>query len=235
VPVDLVAFGPHPDDLEIGMGGVIARHTARGDRIVLCDLTRGELGSNGAPETRVAEAEAARIVLGAAERVNLALPDGGLSVDNRDQVRAIASCLRRYRPRTVAIPYWRDRHPDHEAASRLLRRAVFSAGLRRFDAEGEAWKTDWVCYYFINDSAPPSFVVDVSAVYEVKRRALACHVSQFTPSGDSATQTRLTSPLFSQLVESRDAQTGALAGVAFAEGFVVREPVMRAGLLRDVS
>ena len=235
MPVDLVAFGPHPDDLEIGMGGAIARHTARGDRVVLCDLTRGELGSNGSPETRVAEANAACTVLGAAERLNLALPDGGLSVDRADQVRAIAACVRRYRPRTVAIPYWRDRHPDHEAASRLLRRAVFAAGLRRFEAEGEAWKVDWVCYYFINDSAAPSFVVDVSAVYETKRRALACHASQFTPSGDSATHTRLTSPLFTQLVESRDAQTGALAGVAFAEGFVVREPVARAGLLRDGS
>jgi bacillithiol biosynthesis deacetylase BshB1 len=181
----------------------------------------------------VAEAEAARAVLGAVERVNLALPDGGLSVDRPDQVRTIAACIRRYRPRSVAIPYWRDRHPDHEAASRLLRRAVFSAGLRRFEAEGDAWKTDWVCYYFINDGAPPSFVVDVSAVYDVKRRALACHVSQFAPMHDGAAATRLTSPLFTQLVESRDAQTGALAGVAFAEGFVVREPIARAGLLRD--
>jgi N-acetylglucosamine malate deacetylase 1 len=235
VPVDLVAFGPHPDDLEIGMGGAIARHAARGDRVVLCDLTRGELGSNGSPEERLAEAEAAREVLGADERINLALPDGGLSVDKPDQVRVIAAFVRRYRPRTVAIPYWRDRHPDHEAASRLLRRAVFAAGLRRFDADGDAWKADWTCYYFINDGTSPSFVVDVSSVYDVKRRALACHASQFTPGGESAAATRLTSPLFTQLVESRDAQTGALAGVAFAEGFVVREPVARAGLLRDRS
>jgi bacillithiol biosynthesis deacetylase BshB1 len=235
VPADLVAFGPHPDDLEIGMGGAIARHAARGHRVVLCDLTRGELGSNGTPDQRVAEGEAAGAVLGASERVNLSLPDGGLSVDKPDQVRTIAGCVRRFRPRAVAIPYWRDRHPDHEAASRLLRRAVFAAGLRRFDAEGEAWKPEWVVYYFINDGATPSFVVDVSGVYDLKRRALACHVSQFTPGGDGAAATRLTSPIFAQLVESRDAQTGALAGVAFAEGFVVREPVARAGLLRDGS
>lgn len=230
---DLLAFGPHPDDLEIGMGGTIARHAARGQRVVLCDLTRGELGSNGTPETRVAEAEAARVVLGAEARVNLALPDGGLHVSIDDQVRRIAGCIRRYRPRAVALPYWRDRHPDHEAASRLLRRAVFSAGLRRYEAEGDAWKAEWCCYYFINDGAAPSFVVDVSEVYEVKRRALACHASQFTPAGTAAAATRLTSPLFTQLVESRDAQTGALAGVRYAEGFVVREPVTRVGLLRD--
>jgi bacillithiol biosynthesis deacetylase BshB1 len=233
VSADLLAFGPHPDDLEIGMGGTIARHAARGQRVVLCDLTRGELGSNGTPEARVAEAEAACVVLGAEARVNLALPDGGLHVTALDQVRRIAGCIRRYRPRAVAIPYWRDRHPDHEAASRLLRRAVFSAGLRRYDAEGDPWRAEWCCYYFINDGAAPSFVVDVSEVYEVKRRALACHTSQFTPVGTAAAATRLTSPLFTQLVESRDAQTGALAGVRYAEGFVVREPVTRVGLLRD--
>jgi bacillithiol biosynthesis deacetylase BshB1 len=235
VSVDLLAFGPHPDDLEIGMGGAIALHASRGHRVVLCDLTRGELGSNGEPETRLAEAEAARAVLGAVARENLALPDGGLNVHADDQVRRIAACIRRYRPRAVAIPYWRDRHPDHEAASRLLRRAVFSAGLRRYDAEGDPWRAEWCCYYFINDGAAPSFVVDVSAVYEIKRQALACHASQFAPAGPAAAATRLTSPLFTQLVESRDAQTGALAGVRFAEGFVVREPVARQGLLRDAS
>jgi N-acetylglucosamine malate deacetylase 1 len=235
VSVDLLAFGPHPDDLEIGMGGAIALHASRGHRVVLCDLTRGELGSNGEPETRLAEAEAARAVLGAVARENLALPDGGLNVHADDQVRRIAACVRRHRPRTVALPYWRDRHPDHEAASRLLRRAIFSAGLRRYEAEGDAFKPEWSCYYFINDGAAPSFVVDVSAVYEIKRQALACHASQFAPAGPAAAATRLTSPLFTQLVESRDAQTGALAGVRFAEGFVVREPVARQGLLRDAS
>ena len=130
--------------------------------------------------------------------------------------------------------YWSDRHPDHVVASGLLTEAVFNAGLRRYEAEGEAWKTDWVCYYFINDTATPSFVVDVSAHYETKRRALDCHASQFTPpsaSGEVAA-TRLNTPLFRQMIESRDAQFGALAGVRWAEGFIVREPVLRRGLLR---
>jgi LmbE family N-acetylglucosaminyl deacetylase len=114
----------------------------------------------------------------------------------------------------------------------MLTDAVFSAGLRRYEAHGDAWKPDWICYYFINDSAPPSFVVDVSDTYERKREALACHVSQFRSSAPDATPTRLTSPVFSQLIESRDAQFGALAGVAYAEGIVVREPVVRPHLLR---
>jgi LmbE family N-acetylglucosaminyl deacetylase len=135
------------------------------------------------------------------------------------------------RPRAVAVPYWSDRHPDHVRASELLTDAIFSAGLRRFEAPGEAWKPEWVCYYFINDHAAPSFVIDVSDEYEIKRRALACHVSQFAPSGSGAVATRLTSSRFQQLIESRDAQFGAQAGVAFAEGFVVRQTLVRTHLL----
>jgi LmbE family N-acetylglucosaminyl deacetylase len=131
----------------------------------------------------------------------------------------------------VAIPYWSDRHPDHVAASYLLTEAVFSAGLRRYQAEGEAWKPESVCYYFINDMAAPSFVVDVTAYYDTKRRALACHVTQFRPSPSEAVATRLTSDTFRQLIESRDAQFGAVAGVAFAEGIVIRQPLVRPHLL----
>jgi LmbE family N-acetylglucosaminyl deacetylase len=119
------------------------------------------------------------------------------------------------------------------AASALTTEAVFSAGLRRYAAEGEAWKPEWICYYFINDSAAPSFVIDVTDHYETKRQALACHVTQFSPSGADAVSTRLTSTRFRQLIESRDAQFGALAGVAFAEGFVVKQPVVRPHLLPE--
>jgi bacillithiol biosynthesis deacetylase BshB1 len=223
--VDFLAIGPHPDDIEIGIGGTVAKHAAMGDRVGLCDLTAGEMGSNGTVEERLAEAASAREVLGASWRVNLRLPDRAIGSDPA-HTRAVAALVRRARPRVVAIPYWSDRHPDHVAASHLLTEAVFSAGLRRYEAEGEAWKPESVCYYFINDSAAPSFVVDVSDHYDSKRRALACHVTQFRPSGADAVGTRLTSSRFQQLIESRDAQFGALAGVAFAEGFVVRQPIV---------
>jgi LmbE family N-acetylglucosaminyl deacetylase len=131
----------------------------------------------------------------------------------------------------VAIPHWSDRHPDHVSASHLLTDAIFSAGLRRFPAEGGAWKPEWVCYYFINDAASPSFVVDVSDFYEIKRRALAAHATQFAPASPDAVATRLTSSNFTRLIESRDAQFGALVGVPYAEGFVVRQPVVRGDLL----
>jgi len=230
--IDLLVFGPHPDDIEIGLGGTVARHTAAGHAVGLCDLTRGELSSNGTPDERQAEAAEAARVLGAAWRENLGWPDGGIE-PTPAIIRSAADIIRRHRPRSIAIPYWDDRHPDHVAASHVLRTAVFRSGLRRYDTGAEPWRPEWLCYYFINDSATPSFVVDVSAHYERKRKSLECYVSQFAPPGDGAVATRLTASTFRQLVESRDAQFGALAGVAFAEGIVVREPVQRAGLLKQ--
>jgi bacillithiol biosynthesis deacetylase BshB1 len=231
--VDILAFGPHPDDIEIGIGATIARHAALGHRVGLCDLTAGEMGSNGTVEERLAEADAARAVLGASWRVNLRLPDRGIASDP-SHVRQATEMVRRARPRVVAIPYWSDRHPDHVAASQLLTEAVFNAALRKYPADGEAWRPEAAVYYFINDAgAAPSFVVDVSDFYDVKRRALACYASQFNPRAADAVATRLTSTLFPQLIESRDAQFGAQAGCAFAEGFVSRRPVVRPGLLPD--
>jgi bacillithiol biosynthesis deacetylase BshB1 len=234
VSIDLLAFGPHPDDLEIGIGGTLARHAAAGRSVGLCDLTAGELGSNGTPDDRRREAADAARVLGAAWRLNLGWSDGGIA-PSPDHVRSAVDLLRRHRPRAVAIPYWEDRHPDHGAASRVLDLAVFRSGLRRYVTDAEAWRPEWTCYYFINNAAAPSFVVDVSAHYEAKRQALACHRSQFAPHDEAAVPTRLTADTFRQLVESRDAQFGAQAGVMFAEGFIVREPVVRSSVFRSDS
>ena len=230
--VDLLVFGPHPDDLEIGMGGTIALHVAMGLSVGLCDLTAGEMGSNGTPEIRRQEAAAAARTLGAAFRENLAWRDRhiGKEAGHLDEADAF---IRRHRPRTIAVPYWSDRHPDHVAASEVLTEAAFNAALRRYPGSGEAWKPEWICYYFINYSVPPSFVIDVSAQYDRKREALDCHASQFRPPDDSTAATRLNTPLFRQLIESRDAQFGALAGCRWAEGFVVREMPHRASLLRN--
>lgn len=228
--VDLLVFGPHPDDLEIGLGGTIARHVSQGLQVGLCDLTLGELSSNGSIEERLAEAQAACSVLGAAWRENLGWPDRQIGAQPEQLEQAVAY-IRRHRPCVMAVPYWSDRHPDHVAASQLLTEAAFNSGLRRYGASGDAWRPEWICYYFINDSTSPSFVVDVSEHYDTKRAALACHASQFRTT--ETVPTRLNSPRFPQLIESRDAQFGALAGVTWAEGFLVREPVVRSNLLRS--
>jgi N-acetylglucosamine malate deacetylase 1 len=243
--IDLLAFGPHPDDIEIGFGGTAALHAARGFHVGLCDLTRGELGTNGTVEDRLAEADAARAVLGADWRINLGWPDGG-PYESPGHADDIVCLLRACRPDVVAIPYWNDRHPDHRAASEMLSRAVFKAGLRRYqpsqsgrpwlasllagDSPADAWRPRRICYYFINDDAPVSFALDVSEVYDTKRQALRCHTTQFAPTGEGSAATRLTDSTFFQLIESRDARLGALTGVRFAEGIVTREPLLRTSL-----
>lgn len=228
--IDLLVFGPHPDDIEIGIGGTVAHHAALGLCVGLCDLTAGEMSSNGTVEERLSEAEAAAHVLGARWRANLRWPDRRIGKDPAHLDEAVRF-IRQHQPRVVAAPYWSDRHPDHGAASAVITEAVFNSGLGRYPADGKPWKAEWICYYFINDAATPSFVVDVSGQYERKRQALACYASQFQATPNRVA-TRLNTPLFRQIVESRDAQFGALAGVAWAEGIVVREPVVRATLLR---
>jgi bacillithiol biosynthesis deacetylase BshB1 len=229
--IDVLVFGPHADDIEIGLGGTVARHAAEGLRVGLCDLTRAELSSNGTPEQRLVEAAAAARVLGAAWRENLGWPDGGIEATPA-LIHSAVDLIRRARPRAIAIPFGADRHPDHVAASSVLQTAILKSGLRRYETDAEAWRPEWVCQYFINDSTAPSFVVDVSAHYETKRKALACYRSQFESGQSTGVATRLNAPTFRQLIESRDAQFGALAGVPFAEGLVVREPILRRGLLK---
>jgi LmbE family N-acetylglucosaminyl deacetylase len=188
-------------------------------------------------------------VLGADWRINFGWPDGGpyeTAAHTADVVRLLRAC----RPEVVAIPYWADRHPDHRAASKTLSRAIFSAGLRRVALDGptpgwlgalsrdagapaEAWRPRRICHYFINDDAPVSFALDVSEVYDKKRQALRCHTTQFAPAGGDAVATRLTDSTFFQLIESRDMRLGALTGVAYAEGVVVREPLLRTSLFDD--
>ena len=232
--LDLLVFGPHPDDIEIGLGASVAKHVAMGLQVGLCDLTQGEMGSNGTIEDRRREADAAAKVLGVAWRENLQWPDGGIT-GAAEFVRSAVEFIRRCQPKTIAIPYWKDRHPDHVAASDVLTRAAFQSKLRRYETRGDAWRADWVCSYFINDGDTPSFVIDVSDHYQKKRDALACFRTQFAPTGAGAVATRLSDASFSQLISSRDAQFGAQAGVAFAEGIVVREPVVRQSLMKGAA
>lgn len=230
--VDLLVFGPHPDDIEIGMGATVALHVAAGATVGLCDLTRGELGSNGTPEERVREAETAAQVLGVSWRQNLGWPDGQIA-STPELVRSAAAFIREHQPRAVAIPYWDDRHPDHVDAARTLAKAAFVAALRRFDAgtSAEPWRVERLCHYFINDGVTPSFVIDVTRYYARKQEALACYRTQFTPDAPGAVPTRLTASSFRRLIESRDAQFGARCGTSYAEGFVTRDLIVRESLL----
>jgi bacillithiol biosynthesis deacetylase BshB1 len=223
---DIAGICAHPDDAELVMGGTLALAAARGQRVALVDLTRGESGSRGTPELRAREAAEAARLLGALQRESLGLPDGGLQVvpEHKD---AVVAALRRLRPRVVITQHWEQRHPDHAATSRIVQDAAFLAGLRNYRPDlGAAFRPRRLVYAVTlteTQEAPPTFVVDVSAVWATKMSAVAAYVSQFVPRpGDPA------SPLdrYRETIELAARRHGERVGVHFGEGFVTREPLL---------
>lgn len=221
VKLDLLVFGAHPDDAEIGMGGTIVKHAVRGQLVGICDLTRAEMSSNGDVHTRAREAAAAAEVLGVAYRSNLQLPDRGLRQE-RAQVDLLTHEIRKLQPRVVFAPYWEDRHPDHVQCSRMVEEAVFNAKLRRYMPELPAWGVEQLVFYFINDLHKPDIVVDVSEEYARKVQSLQAYPSQFVMQSDSV-ETPLTQQ-YVQRVEARDRVLGQAHALGFAEGFICKQP-----------
>lgn len=221
--IDILAIGAHADDIEIGAGGTLLKHKQNGAKIVLCDLTLAELSSNGDVQTRLKEAEQARNLMGAIERIQVELGDRNLFGGN-ELIRPLVQVIRKWKPRIIMAPYWHDRHPDHEHCSHLVREAVFSAGIRKYAPEtGSAHKVESVFYYFINDFVEPDFCIDVTAVYDRKMDVLKCYESQFVPS-DGTVITPLNTGYFEQ-IRSREYLFGRKIHADFAEGFKTRNPI----------
>jgi N-acetylglucosamine malate deacetylase 1 len=243
--IEILAFGPHPDDVEIGAAATLAKACAGGARVVICDLTAGEMGTNGDVATRAAEGAAAARVIGAEARICLNLPDSGLN-DAANGADLVAGVIRRLRPRLVIAPWGEDRHPDHRDGYAMVRRAIFLAGLAKHQppaldgilegpapAEVDPFRPELVFYYLINSPTLPQVLVDVSGYYQHKRRALAAFDSQFGWRGQPS-PTALNDGIYLPGVEGRDASFGRHAGVAFAEGFIgERFPCL--GSLLDVK
>ena len=230
--VDVLAAAAHPDDAELVMGGTLAREASRGRRVALVDLTRGESGSRGTPETRMKEAEAAAQILGAVHRECLGMPDAQLQAipEFRDQ---LVEVVRRLQPQLVLTQYWEQRHPDHAAASRLVNDACFVAGLRSYRPElGAAWRPRKIAYALTTTEATevrPSFVVDITDFWKTKLEAISAYKSQFAPAaGETST---LPLDQFKERVELTGRRYGQRIGVAYGEGFVTREPLVVDDLL----
>ncbi len=221
--LDLLAFGPHPDDVELSCGGWVARATVDGHRVGVVDLTAGELATNGDVVERAAEADAAARALGLTLRENLGLPDGGLRADDDAQVDAVVEVLRRLRPSLVLAPWIEARHPDHAAAGRLIERAVFFAGLAKHRPElGAPARPGRLVFYPQRHEARPDFVVDVTTIYPVKQAAIACHATQF---GAGGAKTLVNAPVGLGAFEARDRYWGATIGVPLGEPYLLRGPV----------
>ncbi|MBY6035716.1 bacillithiol biosynthesis deacetylase BshB1 [Fictibacillus nanhaiensis] len=217
-----LVFGAHADDVEIGMGATIKKETIRGRNVTICDLTEAELSSNGNVDIRKKEAEDASTILGVQKRINLNLPDRGLYI-HEEYIMHLVTCIRKEKPEYVFAPYWVDRHPDHGNCSRLVKEAVFSAGIKKINDRDNlpAHKVKKVFYYFINSTEKPTLLVDVSETYSFKLQALNAYPSQFIKTVGSV-DTPLTNG-YIERVEARDRLFGFEAGRAYAEGFITEQ------------
>ncbi len=219
--VDIVAFGTHPDDAEIGCGGTLIKLADAGKKVVIVDLVRGEMGTRGSAEIRAQEAAASSAILGLHARDNLGLEDGHIEATS-DAKRIVVQAIRRWRPTAVFLPYWQDRHPDHYNASKLIYESCFLSGLIRFDTGQDAFRPTQLFYYMGWYEFDPTFVVDITEQVERKMEAIYAFGTQFRADAERGPQTRLTSPTTDWLIRSRMAHYGSRIRCKFGEGFLIR-------------
>ena len=224
--LDLLAFSPHPDDVEMCCGGLLIASAERGHRVGVVDLTRGELSTNGTVAQRAEEAAAAAEVLGLCHRENLGLPDGGLAPWSEDpaQLTRVVEAIRRLRPEVVLLPWHEARHPDHRATHHLVTRAAFFAYVQRFETTPAhpRFRPRRLLHYQMRHRFRPSFVVDTSAVAARKLEAIRCYQSQFGAPGSSegsSVPTILNTPRALEAIELRDRYYGAMLGVSHGEPY----------------
>lgn len=220
-PVDLLAVAPHPDDAEVGCGGALMLTAANGLRAAVADLTRGERSTRGTPQLRAEERAQASELLGLAERVDLGLPDGRIGTDpaHRD---AVVELLRELRPLIVLAPELEDRHPDHAATGRLVQEACYLAGVGKL-GRGRPYRPVRLYHYPLHHPCEPTFVLNVSVVWERRMRAVDAYESQFGASADPTTE--LSGGGFRELLFARSRVYGAMVGVAHGEPYRSRGPV----------
>ena len=223
--LDVLAIGSHPDDVELGCGGTVALLVERGLKAGIVHLTRGEAGTRGTVEERLAEAEAAAALLGAAELEFLDCGDGALRTGPKEE-EALIEVLRRYRPELVLGPSPSDRHPDHGRAHRLVAAASYYAGLAS-RGESEPHRPAAVFSYMQHDPFEPSFIVDVSSTWQTKLEALAAYTSQLHQPGSQRDEplTKVASPEFRAAVVGRAQPFGLAVGAAYGEPFWSRLPL----------
>jgi len=224
-PLQILAIGAHPDDVEISCGGTLAVAARAGYTVGILDLTRGELSTNGTPEERAAEAAEAARALGIGTRKNAGLPDGAVHALDPDQTRSVVRILRALRPSILLTHAPLDRHPDHVEASRIVDRAWYLAGLRQFDPDGGAPHRAEGRYHFASRIAfDPTFVVDITPAWEEKKRAILAHRTQ-VGRGDASRPTPLNDPSFLGRIEARARHFGSQIGVLYGEPFRSTEPL----------
>lgn len=235
--LDILAFGAHPDDVEMSCSGTLMKQIDAGRTVGIIDLTRGELGTRGTPEIRDQEAAAASKIMGVTARENLRMRDGFFLNDEEHQLKVIRM-LRKYQPDLVFANAVEDRHPDHGRGADLVRDAAFKSGLRMIetlDDEGNpqaAWRPKKVFYYNQDRLLTPSFVVDITGYWERKLESIKAYSSQFYDPKSTEPESYISTKPFWSFLEGRAREFGHFIGAEFGESFIsetvlkVNDPMM---------
>lgn len=220
--LDILAFGAHPDDVELFAGGTLAKMTALGHATGVVDMTRGELGTRGTPALRKQEARKAADILGLKIRENLGLADGNVTVTPESRLKVIR-LLRKYCPRIVLTHHWDDKHPDHVNTSRLVAEAVHHSGLAKIKTGQVRYRPPTLLFFKLPPGAPPSFVVDITEFIDPRNAAIGSYRSQLFDPASREPSTKLSHPDFLTHVESIHSYYGTLIGALKGEAFLSKD------------
>ena len=225
--LDILAFGVHPDDVELSCGGTLLTEISKGKKAGIVDLTQGELGTRGTAETRKQEATEAAAILNVNVRENLSMADGFFANDEKNQ-KQIISILRKYQPEIVLCNAPTDRHPDHGRAADLVYTAAFLSGLEKIETKEnsslqEKWRPKYVFNYIQDRYFNPDFVIDISDVFEKKLKAVQSYKTQFYNPDQKGPETYISSPEFLESIIYRSKMFGKLIGVKYGEGFISKK------------
>ncbi len=229
--IDILVFAAHPDDAELACSGTIVKHIKQGKKVVICDLTQGELGSRGDAKIRLKEAEASSKILQLTDRINLGFRDGFFEVDEKHLLEVV-KIIRYYQPKIILCNAPTDRHPDHGRASELVSRANFLSGLIKVETEYNGkkqkhYRTERLYKYIQDRYLQPDFVIDITLEMETKMQSILAFSSQFYKEGEDANapQTPISSKEFMEFVKARAREFGRNIGAEFGEGFIAERPV----------
>jgi bacillithiol biosynthesis deacetylase BshB1 len=227
--LDVLAFGAHPDDVELGCAGTLLVESMRGKKTGIIDLTSGELGTRGNAALRAEESSQAAEILGLSARENLGLADGFFRIDESSQ-RKVIQAIRKYQPDIILCNAPSDRHPDHGRAATLVSESAFLSGLSKIETEEEgksqnAWRPRYVFHYVQDRYLQPDFLVDITNCFDKKMESIKAFESQFYQEGITGPQTYISTPGFMENIVNRLKLFGKIIGVEYAEGFLTEKKI----------
>jgi bacillithiol biosynthesis deacetylase BshB1 len=222
IKLDILVFGAHPDDVELGCGGTVIKEVQSGNKVGIIDLTRGELGTRGSAESRNKEAKIATEIMGVAVRENMNFKDGFFK-DDEDHKLALIKKIRHFQPEIVITNALSDRHPDHPRGSQITLDACFLAGLKKVETGQKVWRPKAIYHYIQFNTLTPDIVVDISNQMDLKIEAVKAYKTQFYNANSRESETIISSKEFLESVSYRAKDLGRQSSCEYAEGFIAHQ------------